>query len=99
TAGKLGISDEPRPAVAGDVELGHHADAAIMRVCNEVANLVLRVKHPVGAHSRKLGKDLALDTETLVVGKMPVQDIHLHCSHAVEVALEHVDWDEVAAGV
>ena len=49
--------------------------------------------------SGELGKFLALDAESLVVGKMPVQDVHLHRGHAVEVALEHVDRNEVAADV
>ena len=70
-----------------------------MCVGDEVANLVLRVKHPVGAHSREFGKDLALDAEALIVGQVPVQHVHLYRGHAVEVALEHVDWDEVAADV
>ena len=30
---------------------------------------------------------------------MPVQDIHLHRSHSVEVTLEHFDGDEMAADV
>src|SRR3954468_2381221 len=30
---------------------------------------------------------------------MPVQHIHLHGGHAIKIALEHVDWDEVAADI
>jgi hypothetical protein len=85
--------------VAGNVELGHHANAAIAGVGDELADFVLRVIHAVGAHAGEPGKFLALDAESLVVGKVPVHDIQLHCCHRVEVALEHLDRDEVAADV
>ena len=99
TARQFRITDEPRTAVSGNVELGDHADAAIVRVGDEVANFVLRIEHAVGAHARELGKYFALDAESLVIGKMPVQDVQFHCGHRVEVALEHVDGNEVAADV
>ena len=47
----------------------------------------------------ELGEWLALDAESLVVGEMPVEDVHLHGGHAVEIAFERVHWDEVAADV
>ena len=96
---KFGIAEEPGTAVAGNVELGDHADAAIVRVGDQVANLGLRVEHAVGAHAGELGKHFALDAESLIVGQMPVQHVHLHGGHAVEIALEHVDGNEVAADV
>ncbi len=73
---KFRISEEPRTAVAGNVELRHHADAAIVRVGDEFANLVLRIKHSVGTRARQLGKHFALDAKSLVVGEMPVQHVH-----------------------
>ena len=97
TARQFGIAEEPRPAVAGNVELGHHADAAIVRVGDELANFFLRVEHAVGTGAGQLGKYFALDAEALVVGKMPVQHVHLHRGHAIEIALEHIDGNEVAA--
>src|SRR5438270_11335454 len=99
TAGKFGISHEPRPAVAGDVELGHHANATIMGIGDELANLFLRVKHAVGSHAGQLGKFLTFHAKTLIVGKMPVQNVHLYGGHAVEVAFEHIDWNEMSAHV
>ena len=99
TAGEFGIPQVPRPRVAGHIELRHHADAAIMRVGNEVANLSLRIKHAIGSRLGELGKLLALDAESLVIGKMPVQHVHFYRSHAVNVALKHVERDEVAADV
>jgi hypothetical protein len=41
----------------------------------------------------------ALHAEALVLGEVPVEDVHLHRGHAVEVALQDVDRDEVPAGV
>ena len=46
-----------------------------------------------------LGNYLALDAESLIVGKMPVQHVHFHRGHTVKIALEHVDGNEVAADV
>ncbi len=70
-----------------------------MRVGNEVANFFLRVKHPLRSRLRQLGKLLALRAETLVIGKMPVQHVHLHRCHTVDVALQHVDGNEVPAHI
>ena len=47
----------------------------------------------------KLWKFSAFDAETLVFRKMPVEDIHLDGFHAVEVALEDVERNEMAADV
>ncbi len=70
-----------------------------MRVSDKFADLVLRVIEALGTHLVQLGKFLALDAEPLIVGKMPVQDVHLHGGHAVHIAFEHVERDEVAADV
>src|ERR1700686_1514766 len=70
-----------------------------MRIRDEVANLSLRIKHAIGSRLGQLGKFLALDAESLIVGKMPVEDVHFYCGHSVEVAFEHVERNEVAADV
>src|SRR6266567_797588 len=70
-----------------------------MRVGDEIANLGLGVEHAVRSHSSELGKLLALDAEALVIGEMPVQDVHFDGGHAVEIALEHIDGNEVAADI
>ena len=98
-AGEFGISEEPRSAVAGNVELGHDANPAIVRVGDQVANFCLRVELSVGALARELGKYFAFGAKTLVVGEMPVQHVHLYRSHCVEIALEYIEWNEVAADV
>ena len=68
-------------------------------VRDHVAHLLLRVVLAVGAHLLQLGIPLALDAEALVFAEVPVEDVHLHRGHAVDVALDHVDRLEVAAHV
>jgi hypothetical protein len=85
--------------VAGHVEFRNDANAAILRVGDELPNFRLRVVQAVGAHLLQLRKSLALDAEALVVGQMPVQNVHLHGGHTVEVALEHVQRNEVPAHI
>ena len=94
-AGQLRIPDEPRRRMARHVELGDHADAAIARVRDHLAHLILRVVLAVGAHLLQLRKALALDAEALVIGKVPVEDVQLHGRHAVERALhvrDGIQW-------
>ena len=99
TAGQFGIADEPGGAVARHIEFRNHANAALARVRNQIANFVLRVVQAIRAHFLQLGKFLALDAEALVVRKMPVKYVQLHRGHAVEIALEHIERDKVAADV
>ena len=97
--GKFRITGHPGAAVSGHVEFWNHADPAVARIGHEVADLGLRVVLSLRAQLLQLGKALALDAETLIVGKMPVQDIHLHRRHSVEVPLQYFDGDEMAADV
>src|SRR5215472_1392170 len=85
--------------MAGRVELWNNADAAIMRIRDEVADLSLCVVVAFRSHARQFGKHLALDAKSLIVGKVPVQHVHLHGLHAVKSALEYVNRDEVAADI
>ena len=48
-AGEFGIADEPGSAVAGHIEFGNDANAAITRVTDEVAHFILRVVETVRA--------------------------------------------------
>src|SRR5579871_4542156 len=96
---EFGISDDPRAAVARHIKFWNDPNAALVRIGNEIANLGLRVELIVGAHARQFGEDFALGTESLIVGKMPVEDVHFYGGHAVEIALEHIDGNEVAADV
>src|SRR6267378_6417680 len=85
--------------MARHLKLRDNTDAAIMCVGHELANLSLCVILPVGPCFLQPGKTLALDAETLVVIQVQVQDIHLHRCHSIEVALEHVQRNEVATNV
>ena len=85
--------------MAGNVELRHHADAAVARVGHDVADLVLRVVEAVGALLVQLGEALALHAEALVVGEVPVEDVELHGGHGVEIALHHFERHPVARGI
>src|SRR6266852_5837746 len=85
--------------MARHIELRDYADAAVMGVVHELANLLLCVIQPVGSYFLQPWEASALDTETLVVVPVPVQTIHLYSCHSIEVALEHVQGNEVAADV
>ena len=85
--------------MARGIELGQHADTAIVRVGNQTTNFVLRVIQTIGTHFVQLRKLLGLDAEALVVGKMQVQNVHLHRCHSIQIALKHIDRNKVAANV
>src|SRR6266849_1899107 len=98
-AGQFGITGEPRGAVPGHVELRHHADAAVARVFDDLANFFLRIKNPVGALLVQFGKFPALSAESLIFRKVPVKDIHLHGFHPVQIALYGVERNKMPARV
>src|SRR5258708_305696 len=98
-AGELGIAYKPGAAVARGVEFRKNANTAVVCVGNQLANLVLRVVQTIRAHLVQPGKALALDSKALVVREMKVDNIHLYRRHSVKVALEHVEWNEVASNV
>ena len=52
---ELRIGGQPTQSVAGDVELGHHADAAGGGVGDHFTHLVLRVEETVGTQLLQLG--------------------------------------------
>ena len=49
-AGQFGIADEPGSTVAGHIEFRNHADAALMRVSDQVADFVLGVVETIRTH-------------------------------------------------
>src|SRR3984893_6410610 len=99
TCGEVGTSDKPRAAVARGIELRQHPDATIAGVREQVANLILAVIQAIGTHLMQPGELLALDPKTLVVGKMQMQNIHLHCGHSIQIALKNAQWNEVPANI
>src|SRR5882762_6749059 len=93
------MADKPGGAVAGHVEFGDDANAAIAGVGDEVANFVLRVVETVGAQGVELGELFAFGAEALIFGEVPVEDVHFHSFQAVDIALEDIEGDEVAGYV
>src|SRR5579864_1592398 len=71
-AGQLGVADEPGNAVSGYVEFGYDANAAVVGVGDQVANVILGVIKAVGAFFLQLGKGLAFHAKSLVIGKVEV---------------------------
>src|ERR1700730_5947630 len=98
-AGQFGIPGEPRRTVAWHVELRHHADTTLLCIRDHAADFGLGVEEPVRTHFMQLREYPALDAEALVLGKMPVKYVQLDRGHAVQVALDYIHRDEVAAGV
>src|ERR1700719_2160119 len=66
-AGNFGISGQPTGGVAGNIELGHHPEAALRRVGNYLAYFGLGIELTIGTPLLQFRKDLALYAETLVV--------------------------------
>ncbi len=98
-AGQFGIAHEPGRCVPRHVELGNHANAALARIRDQFPDLVLGVVQTVRTHVRQLGKFLAFNAEALVFREMPVKHVELHRGHAVQVALQNVERNKVAAHV
>ena len=93
------ITHEPGSAVPRHIELWHDANAAFSRVSDQIPDFVLGIEQSVRAHLMQLRKFLALDPEALIFGKMPVQDVQLHCCHSVQVAPENIQRNKVAADI
>ncbi len=85
--------------MAGHIEFGNHADSTVARVVDHVPDLVLRVVVPVGAELLQFGESLALDAKPLIIRKMPVKDIELHCRHRIQIAFDHLDRHPVPRNV
>src|SRR5450755_2701323 len=75
--------------MAWDIEFRYHPDSSIAGVGDNLADLLLRIKLPVGTHALQLGEKLALDAKTFVVGEVPMKHVEFHRSHAVQIALNH----------
>ncbi len=89
-AAELGMADEPAGGVPRNVELGHHADAAVGRVGDELFHLRLREEVPVRSLLVQRRIALGFDPEALVLRQVQVQDVELHRRHEIEVPLHDV---------
>src|SRR5579872_3209582 len=98
-AGQIGVSDEPRTGMSRHVELRHNTDAALARIGDNFARLLLRVEQAVRAQPREFGESTTLDAETLVFRQMPVKNVQFNSGHAIDGAPDNLDWNEVASAV
>ena len=92
-ASEIGIPYKPGTAVTRHVEFGNYADAAVMRVGDDLARLFLRIE------PGQLGESFAFHAKPLIFAEVPVEDVELHRGHPVEGPLENVDRHEVASAV
>src|SRR6266849_7554779 len=90
---------EPRGAVPRHIEFRHYADAAIPGVGDQISHLILRVVTLIGAQPVKFREFPAFGAKTLVLREVPVEHVHLHGFHAVEIFADDFEGDEMASGV
>src|SRR5258707_12836520 len=95
-ARKLRVANKPRCAVARHIELGYDANPAVARIRDQFADFILRIVQPVRTQGVQLRKFFALGAESLILRKVPVEDVHLHRFEAVEIALEDIERNKVA---
>jgi hypothetical protein len=98
-AREIGISDEPCTGVPRHVELRHDPDAAVARIGNNFAGLLLRIEESVGAQPSEFWEKPTLHAEALVFTKMPVEDVQLNRGHPIQSAFDNVERHEVASAV
>src|SRR4029077_13434006 len=79
------------------IEFRNYTDDAVARIPDQIADLILGVIQPVRSKSMELGKFLTLNAKALVIRQMPVKYIELHRCHSVQIALEHIEGNKVAA--
>jgi hypothetical protein len=85
--------------MAGNVELRHHPDPTIRGIGDDLADLGLGVVKPVRTELMEPGEDFALDPKPLILGQVPMKDVHFDRGQAVEVAFDDLDRLEVPAAV
>ncbi len=97
--GDFRITNKPGRAVSRHIEFRDDANSPIARVCDDIANLILRVVLTAGTQGMQLRQFFALSTKSLIVRDMPVEDVQFHCFHSIEVSLQHVEWSKVPARI
>src|SRR5947209_2194295 len=93
------MADKPSDGVPRHIEFGHDANAAVMRVGDKVASFVLGVEEAVRAEGVQLGESLAFNPEALIFGEVPMEDVHLHGFHPIDVAPDDIEGNEMAADI
>src|SRR5260221_4827118 len=98
-ARRLRVANKPPWRGARHSELGYGANPAVARIPDQFADFILRVVQPVRTQGVQLRKFFALGAESLILRKVPVEDVHLHRFEAVEIALEDIERNKVAGDV
>src|SRR5258706_5211755 len=84
----LRVTNEPAGAVAGNIKFRHYPNAALARISNNLAHLILRIEQTIGAERVELGELLTFDAKALVLGQMPMKDVQLYRGHRIEIPFE-----------
>ncbi len=98
-AGQFGIAHKPGGRVPRHIEFRNDANAALARIRDHAADFILGVVKPIRTHALQLGEFLALNPETLIFREMPVEYVQLHRRHAIQISLQDVERDKVAADI
>jgi hypothetical protein len=85
--------------VGGHVELGNDPNSPITGVFHHIPNLIVSVEFSIRTLLVQFWEGPAFHTETLILRKMPMQDIHLDGGHAIQIPLDDLDWQPVAADI
>ena len=91
----LGMSAQPTGCVAGQVQFGDDADAAVGRCRHQSAQLFAAVALGAG----QLGVGATLEAEALVVGQVQVQHVELAQRHRVQRGEQGVQAEEAPGGI
>ena len=94
-------------AVPGHLDLGHDRHVPALGVLDDLSDVILRIETAVpilprsapGTDAGKLGVLLNLDPPALVLGQVPMQDVHLVIGEQVDVALDELLVHEVPPAI
>ncbi|MNV36201.1 hypothetical protein D3C71_1276700 [compost metagenome] len=78
------------------VDFRHHANTTRGGVAHHVAHLFWGVEQPVAGELRQFRVALRGKPPALIVRQMPVQDVELRRRHAIDLAFDVLQRDEMA---
>ncbi len=84
--GQFRIGRKPGGGVSRHFEFGEHADAPVARVGHDGPDLFLGIVLSFPSDFVQAGEAAGLHSKPLVVGQVPVKDVHLHGGHGVQVS-------------
>ncbi|MEZ5072665.1 MAG: hypothetical protein R2751_17330 [Bacteroidales bacterium] len=97
--GQFGIPHEPGGGMPRQIELGHHPDAPVGGKFHHLADVAPGIIETVRTHLMQTGKAFRFDPEALVIGEVPVEDVHFYGGHGFQIAQDHVLGDPMTAGI